>query len=122
MSLNANAVANWQKGMINADGYNSYLPTVMDFALNDNVVKLLTAPKAWYKAYESIAQDYLFPHPENQLIFPDNHDLDRFFSRLNKNLPHWKFGVALYMTMLGIPQFFYGIEVLMTNEKPGSDE
>ena len=115
----------WQKGKQNFDGYKSYLPTLMDFLLNDNIVSSLTRSNDWFSTwrdtYQGIAQDYQFPHPENQLIFPDNHDLDRFYSRLNNNFDKWKLGIAMYMTMRGIPQFFYGTEVLMTNEKVGSD-
>ncbi|MDP2038264.1 MAG: glycoside hydrolase family 13 protein [Ignavibacteria bacterium] len=115
----------WQKDKQNFDGYKSYLPTLMDFSLNDNIVSSLTRPNDWFSAwrdtYQGIAQDYQYPHPENQLIFPDNHDLDRFYSRLNNDFDKWKLGIAMYMTMRGIPQFFYGTEVLMTNEKAGSD-
>ncbi|MBK8502611.1 MAG: cyclomaltodextrinase C-terminal domain-containing protein [Saprospiraceae bacterium] len=115
----------WQKDNLNSDGYKSYLLTLMDFSLNDNIVSSLTRSDQWHSTwrdtYQSVAQDYLFPHPQDQLIFPDNHDLDRFYSRLNKNLDDWKLGIAMYMTMRGIPQFFYGTEVLMTNEKAGSD-
>lgn len=115
----------WQKDKINLDGYKCYLPTLMDFSLTDNLVKAFTTSSTWYSTwrepYQSVAQDYLFPHPDNQLIFPDNHDLDRFYSRLNKNFDHWKLGITLYMTMRGIPQFYYGTELLMTNEKAGND-
>ena len=115
----------WQKDKLNFDGYKSYLPTLMDFLLNDNIVSSLTRSNDWFSTwrdtYQGIAQDYQFPHPENQLIFPDNHDLDRFYSRLNNDFDKWKLGIAMYMTMRGIPQFFYGTEVLMTNEKVGSD-
>jgi len=97
----------------------------MDFSLNDNIVSSLNRTDEWFSTwrdtYQSIAQDYQFPHPDYQLIFPDNHDLDRFYSRLNKNFDNWKLGIAMYMTMRGIPEFLYGTEVLMTNEKPGSD-
>ena len=93
--------------------------------MDDNIISSLTATNPWFSTwrdtYESIAQDYQFPHPDNQLIFPDNHDVDRFYSRLNKNFDNWKLGIAMYMTMRGIPQFLYGTEVLMTNEKAGSD-
>ncbi|NOU16494.1 MAG: glycoside hydrolase family 13 protein [Bacteroidales bacterium] len=118
-------VAYWQKGKQNFDGYTSYLPTLMDFLLNDNVVSSLTRSNDWFSAwrdiYQCVAQDYQFPNPENQLIFPDNHDLDRFYTRLNKKFDHWKLGIAIYMTMRGIPQFCYGTEVLMTNDKLGND-
>jgi glycosidase len=125
MTTNGALTSYWQIDKINKDGYKSYLPTLMDFALNDNVVKAFTTTNPWFSTwrdvYESIAQDYQFPHPDNQLIFPDNHDLDRFYSRLNKNFDNWKLGIALYMTMRGIPEFLYGTEVLMTNDKAGSD-
>ncbi len=125
MTRNISQTSYWQKDKKNYDGYESYLPTLMDFSLNDNIVSSLTRPDDWFSAwrdtYQSVAQDYQFPHPENQLIFPDNHDLDRFYTRLNKNFDNWKLGIAMYMTVRGIPQFFYGTEVLMTNEKLGSD-
>lgn len=125
MTSQADWASYWQIDKVNGDGYKCYLPSLMDFALNENVVKSFSYSNAWYSSwrdtYQSIAQDYNFPHPNNQLIFPDNHDLDRFYSRLNKNFDNWKLGIALYMTMRGIPQFFYGTEVLMTNEKSGND-
>lgn len=118
-------VSYWQKDKVNYDGYEPGLPTLMDFGLNDNIVSSLTTTNDWFSTwrdvYQGVAQDFQFPHPENQLIFPDNHDLDRFYTRLNKNLDHWKLGIAMYATMRGIPQFFYGTEVLMTNEKLGND-
>lgn len=125
MSRNIAQTSYWQKDKVNVDGYKSYLPTLMDFSLNDNVVSSLKRQNDWFSSwrdtYQSVAQDYQFPHPDNQLIFPDNHDLDRFYSRLDRNFENWKIGIALYMTMRGIPQFLYGTEVLMSNEKLGSD-
>lgn len=125
MTRNVSLTSYWQKDKINLDGYKSYLPTLMDFALNDNIVSCLKGKNEWFSTwrivYEGIAQDYQFPHPEDQLIFPDNHDLDRFYSRLNKNFDDWKLGIAMYMTMRGISEFLYGTEILMTNEKPGDD-
>lgn len=117
--------AYWQKGKINPDGYKSYLPSLMDFALTENNVKSLTTGNGWFstwrEVYQGIAQDYQYPRPDNLLIFPDNHDLDRYYSRLNQDFDQWKLGMALFMTMRGIPQFFYGTELLMTNEKSGND-
>lgn len=118
-------VSYWQIDKVNRDGYKCYLPTLMDFSLSNYVVNSLSYSSPWFSSwqdtYQSIAQDYNFPHPDDQLIFPDNHDMDRFYSRLNKNFDKWKLGIALYMTMRGIPQFLYGTEVLMTNKKSGND-
>ncbi|MFN8354911.1 MAG: glycoside hydrolase family 13 protein [Spirosomataceae bacterium] len=125
MTRIASQIAYWQMDKKNHDGYVSYLPTLMDFALNDNIVASLNTTNPWFstwtETYQGLAQDYQFPHPDNQLIFPDNHDLDRFYTRLHQDFTHWKLGIAMYMTMRGIPQFFYGTEVLMTHEKLGND-
>ena len=97
----------------------------MDFALTDNLVKSLTTKNewesTWKEVYKSMGQDYQFPNPDNLLIFPDNHDMDRIYSRLNKNLDHWKLAMTLYATMRGIPQVYYGTELLFTQEKMGND-
>lgn len=117
--------AYWQKDKINSDGYKCYLPSLMDFSLNDNLVKSLTTSNDWFstwgETYQGLAQDYIYPNPNNLLIFPDNHDLDRFYSRVNQDFDNWKLGIALYATIRGIPQFLYGTEILMTNEKVGND-
>lgn len=117
--------AYWQKGKVNVDGYQCDLPSLMDFALTDNLVKSLNTKNewesTWKEVYKSMGQDYLFPNPNNLLIFPDNHDMDRIYSRLNKNLDHWKLAMTLYATMRGIPQIYYGTELLFTHEKMGND-
>ncbi|OOG78337.1 glycoside hydrolase family 13 protein [Flavobacterium sp. A45] len=117
--------AYWQKDKVNIDGYKCYLPSLMDFALTDNLVKSLTTKNdwesTWKEVYKGMGQDYQYPNPNNLLIFPDNHDMDRIYSRLNKDLDNWKIAMTLYATMRGIPQFYYGTELLFTNEKSGND-
>jgi len=109
----------FQKGKVNLDGYKCDLPSVMDFALGENVIKTLnensTWSSSWRNVYQSLALDYQFPNPNNMLIFPDNHDMDRFYTQINENFEHWKLAMALFCTMRGIPQFYYGTEVLMSN-------
>lgn len=125
MSTIVSQVSYWQIDKKNYDGYTSYLPSLMDFLLTENIITSLTTTNNWFSTwkdtYQGLAEDYQFPHPENLLIFPDNHDIDRFYTRLNKNFDNWKLGIALFMTIRGIPQFFYGTELLMTNEKLGDD-
>ncbi|MEH0154840.1 glycoside hydrolase family 13 protein [Limibacter armeniacum] len=125
LTSNVAQVAYWQIDKKNEDGYRCYLPTLMDFSLTEKIISSLNNTDQWFSTwrdtYQSVAQDYLFPHPYDQMIMPDNHDLDRFYSRLKKDFDNWKLGIAMYMTMRGIPQFYYGTEVLMTNEKAGSD-
>jgi glycosidase len=117
--------AYWQKDKINADGYKCYLPSLMDFSLTENLVKAMTTNSNWWstwkEVYQGIGQDYLYPNPNNLLIFPDNHDMDRFYIRINKDFENWKIAMVLYATIRGIPQFYYGTELLFANDKLGND-
>lgn len=113
--------AYWQKGQKNKDGYESYLPTVMDFSLQEALVKALNEPEnwntGWVHVYQSIAKDYLYVNPNNVLIFGDNHDMSRLFTQLNQNVDNTKLAMTLLLTMRGIPQIYYGTEVLLDNGK-----
>lgn len=114
----------WQRGKQNANGYVSYLPSVFDFPLQNAVVQALNEDDRIYnngftKIYHTLAQDNLYPHPENLVIFPDNHDMSRFYTQIHEDFDLFKMGMIFYATMRGIPQIYYGTEILMTN--PNSD-
>jgi neopullulanase len=123
-NTNMAQVAYWQKGNINKDGFASELPTIMDFSLNDNITKALTNENTWQSSwqnvYQSIGQDYLLFDANKLLIFADNHDQDRIYRRLN-NLAKWKLAMAILATTRGIPQVYYGTELLMTHTESGND-
>ena len=74
-----------------------------------------------FKLYEVIAQDFLFPDLNNILIFLDNHDLGRFNLDGAKDLQRYKQGIAFLLTTRGIPQIYYGTEILMTGLKKAGD-
>ncbi len=123
-TTNPAIVSYWQKGKINQDGYVSYLPGLMDFPLNNAVVQSLKNPESWggglVTLYEALANDFQYAHPEKLVIFPDNHDMSRFYTQLGENFDLLKMGIAYYATTRGIPQIFYGTEILMSN--PGTEE
>ncbi len=81
------------------------------FGWNDGVSKL----------YQTIAQDYLYKNAFNNCIFLTNHDLDRTYSVLGENLQKMKSAHALLLTQRGIPQIYYGDEILVKNFKNPSD-
>jgi len=124
-SMNQSLIAYWQKGKINSDGYVSYLPGLMDFPLNNAVIQGLKEPEngdnGLGRMYEALANDFQFPNPEKLVIFPDNHDMSRFYTQLGEKFDWWKMGIAYYATTRGIPQIFYGTEILMTNAGPKDD-
>ena len=117
-------ISYWQKDKINHDGYVSYLPTLMDFPLQISFAEALIDDFYWgkgfIKPYKTLASDFLYSNPNNLLIFPDNHDMARFYTQVNNDLDLFKMGIVYYSTMRGIPQFYYGTEILMnSDENPG---
>ncbi|MEM6512229.1 MAG: glycoside hydrolase family 13 protein [Pseudomonadota bacterium] len=123
-SVNPAIVSYWQRGKVNADGYVSHLPSVFDFPLQAALVEALTEDgpdwrSPWTSVYESVANDFLYPDPSNIVIFPDNHDMNRTYTQLNEDFALFRMTMVFYATMRGIPQFFYGHEILMSH--PGTD-
>jgi neopullulanase len=118
-------VAYWQKGVVNRDGYRSGLPTVMDFPLVDTAPQALTAPEeggqGLRRIYETIAADWLYADPLKLLVFPDNHDRPRALAQVDGNVDLLKTDVILMATTRGIPQVFYGTEMLIQGPKERND-
>jgi glycosidase len=118
--------AYWQMGQNNKDGYKSYLPTLMDFPLNNALIEgLKENDKEWgkgmLKVYQCLSDDYLYANPNNLITFTDNHDMNRIFTQLDEDKELLKMGLAIIFTMRGIPQFFYGPELAMTSPKERND-
>ena len=118
-SLNPAIVSYWQKGKKNTDGYECYLPSLMDFPLQNAVSRGLREDETWGSGlvamYESLANDFLYADPWNLVIFPDNHDMSRMYVQLGEDVNLLKIALVYFLTMRGIPQFYYGTEVLMTH-------
>ncbi len=112
-------VSYWQRGKHNADGYSTCLPGLIDFPLQFALKAALNHPedhgKGWIEFYEKLALDFLYPDPDNLVTLLDNHDMDRFFTQVDEDPARFRLGLALLLTMRGIPQVYYGTEVLMSN-------
>ena len=100
-SENPAIVAYWQKGKVNPDGYTSCLGSLMDFPLQTALVQGLTEGEVYYKdglikMYEMLANDFLYADPDNLVVFPDNHDMNRFFTQVNEDYRPFQNGYCLY--------------------------
>lgn len=124
-SINPAHIAYWQKGKINSDGFKSDLEYLMDFPTNQILDEALIEPEGWntglVKLYESIANDFIYPHPENLFIFLDNHDMVRSFTNFQENIDLMKSALTFCLTTRGIPQVYYGTEILMTSPPQRDD-
>jgi glycosidase len=66
------------------------------------------------KLYTTAAQDFVYRDPMREVIFLDNHDLARFYSVVGEDTAKYKMSIAWLLTFRGIPQLYYGDEILMT--------
>jgi neopullulanase len=120
-SVNPLITSYWQKGKKNYDGYEGCLTTIMDFPLQDALINALKEPKKnnWEspltKLYEALANDFIYANPKNIMVMGDNHDMDRIFTQLNNDVALTKMAMAYLLTIRGIPQIYYGTEILMDN-------
>jgi glycosidase len=117
-------VSYWQRGKKNHDGYVSSMPSLMDFPLQIKLAEALLAKErewgsVWTPVYEMLGHDFLYPEPFNLMIMPDNHDMSRIYTQLDENDELYRMAIVFYLTMRGIPQIYYGTEVLMSH--PGTE-
>ena len=109
-------VSYYQGGKQNHDGYDSYFPSVFDFALYDDIGLAFNEEQGWstgmMRLYNILAQDFLYPDPYNLVIFGDNHDTDRFFTRVGEDIQKLKMALTFIFTTRGIPQVYTGTELL----------
>jgi len=127
---NPAAVAYWQRGQVNRDGYVSDLPSLMDFPLQSALRwGLVTAegskmedlrPGGLTYLYRALANDFVYPDPDALVIFPDNHDMSRIFTQLGEDYDLFRMAMAYILTMRGVPHLYYGTEILMAN--PGTEQ
>ena len=120
-NTNPAAVAFWQRGKINPNGYVSYLPSLMDFPTQNAIVQSMTDNYGLNHLYETLALDYLYPKADNLVIFAENHDTERFFSAISEDISKYKTTMTFLMTTRGIPQVYFGGEILMTGFKRDGD-
>ena len=116
-NMNSSMIAYWQSGSQNKDGYISSIPSMMDFPLQNALVRSLKDSESWNSGigdvYRVIANDYVYGDPYNLVVFAGNHDMERIYSQLNNNIDLYKMAMSFILTTRGIPQIYYGTEIIM---------
>lgn len=122
---NPQEIAYWQKDARNHDGYNSQMPTVMDFPFTDAITLAVNEEAGWSsglsRLYELFTMDYVYADLNNLLIFLDNHDTERFATLIAQDTAKMNLALTALFTVRGIPQFYYGTELLMGGDKKLGD-
>ncbi|MGG7467269.1 glycoside hydrolase family 13 protein [Chryseobacterium arthrosphaerae] len=124
----AGHISAWQKDSKTGEaaGYNSNLPSVMDFVLFSEMPKAFQEEESWdkgmIKLYDAFTSDFLYPDTRNLLVFFENHDTERWNEIFNADPAAYKMGLTMISTVRGIPQIYYGSEIGMRgNKKKGGD-
>ena len=125
----APAVAYWQSGVKNFDGFDSNLPTVMDFPTEEAIRQALENDGNYWgggltRVYDALTMDYMYADVNKLFTFLGNHDMSRIRDAVkDKDIRRVKLAYVLLATMRGIPQVLYGDEYAMisANKENPSD-
>jgi glycosidase len=121
---------NWVHGVIN-QAY--FVENTMDLPFKNNLQGAIDFQTLFYgiqpalnqsfgwnegvtKLYTTLSNDIIYKDPSRNVIFLDNHDMTRFFTTVKEDIDKAKIGIAWLLTCRGIPQLYYGTEILMKGE------
>lgn len=108
------------------DGYDSELPSLTDFQFSFASRKAFNEDFGWEtglsQLYYMLSQDFVYSNPMKNVTFLDNHDMSRFYEHIGKREAEFKMALAWLMTTRGIPQIYYGTELMMGHENRGGDD
>ena len=99
--------------------FDTGLQGVTDFQTYFAINEALNGKFGWTdgvnRLYSILASDYQYRDPTRNVLFLDNHDISRFYSVVGEDYNKYKSGIILLLTLRGIPQMYYGTEILMKN-------
>ncbi len=113
---NIDQLAYWQGGNANRDGFDSHLPSIMDFPLQEAINAALCEDvpqwgQGMVRVYSALSHDATYHDVSRMLTFLSNHDHYRVADAWKQNPDKLKIACALLATVRGIPQIFYGDEM-----------
>ena len=105
--------------------FKSNLQAATDFQMLWGITDALTKDFGWTDGvnnlYTTLAQDYVYKDPMRNVLFLDNHDMNRFFSVVGEDVEKYKTAVNWLLTCRGIPQTYYGDEIAVAGTTTPSD-
>ncbi|HEY0058289.1 MAG TPA: glycoside hydrolase family 13 protein, partial [Flavisolibacter sp.] len=98
--------------------YKSNQPGVTDFQTLWGIQDAMTKDFGWNEGvnrlYTTLAQDFVYKDPMQNVVFFDNHDISRFYSTINEDMNKYRMSIGWLLTTRGVPQWYYGAEIGMT--------
>lgn len=114
-------VAPWQRGDKLGLDYESHVTHVFDFPMYEAFRFAFNEQQGWnsglVRFYNILSQDYLYQSPGEIVVFADNHDGDRIFNKVNKDINNLKLAMTFLLTTRGVPQIYNGTEIMMDGDE-----
>ncbi|MBW1295086.1 glycoside hydrolase family 13 protein [Aquimarina litoralis] len=114
----ASYLSYWNTNKTNKDGYTSHVSSISDYALYYSMIRAFGKDGDINELYKTLAEDFVYGNPENNKVFNGNHDVDRLLALLDGDVEKLKLSMVFTLTTRGIPQIYYGDEILMKNKRP----
>jgi glycosidase len=106
-------VAWWTDRGPDYPGYNSHTKAMADYPLYFAIYNAFREGGNVMALYDALSHDFLYRYPEANKVFADNHDVDRMFHSLGGDMTRFRQVMTFLLTTRGIPQIYYGTEVLL---------
>lgn len=120
-------LAYWQADAATPDGFNSNLPSIMDFPLCEALTAAICESgdnpgwgRGMTRIYDCLSHDFVYKDLSHMMTFFANHDHGRMGDTFNHDPARMKEAIALLATIRGIPQLYNGDE-MMFSHVPGDD-
>lgn len=102
-----------------SQGFDTHLPGITDARIKDAIYEAVNDTSGWGRGvtqiYSILANDFIYKNAAQNLVFLDNHDMSRLYSLAGEDMVKYWSALSLLLTTRGIPQLYYGTELLMKN-------
>ena len=107
------AVLSFFEGGERRSGVDTRLKSMLDFPLESAVRSVFALGKPMTLLTETLAQDSLYRHPEQLVVFPGNHDQPRFLTLAGGDVSKLLLATAFVLTTRRTVHLYYGDEIAM---------
>ncbi len=111
-----NKEAFWAQNNINTSFFKTSIKSVISFKFMNAVHDAFRPNGNIYELYKLLSQDFVYYEPEYNMTFLDNHDVQRIYRIYENDKNALKIALTFLLTTRGIPQIYYGTEVLMNKD------
>jgi len=114
-------LAYWQGDNANKDGFNSNLPSIMDFPLEEAIIAAVCEEgenpewgRGMVRVYDCLSHDFVYHDLSKMMVFLANHDHSRLGDTFGHDPAKLRRALTILATVRGIPQLYNGDEMLFS--------